>query len=206
MESFFKQGRQPDKLGGMQWAGQLGLPPSQRTRGSHERWKLSGRGSRAVVIVGLQSDGVQANSGLVQSCRAVACRELCNNHRHVAPDRGKVASSCIGGHGGAKMCQEFRVVVELNRPKEGPMFSSRRDTEGTCLDVVPVAPNCKFQQVDQTVSRRDTRKDCVERVLDVRLTKGDADLVVIVEGIEEQGGVLAHFWSKSKETSGSDVP
>ena len=144
---------------------------------------------------------MQADSGLAQSCRAVACWELCNNRHHVAPDCCKVVSSCIGGHGSAKMCQEFRVVVELNRPEEGTTFSSRQDAEGTCPDVFHVMPDGKFQEMNPTVGGRDTRKNCAESVLAVQLTKGDLALVVVVEGVEEQGGVLDHSGGKGKEIS-----
>ena len=80
------------------------------------------------------------------------------------------------------MCQEFRSVFKPDRPKEDVMVSSR---EGTCQNVVPVAPNGKFKEVNQTTGGRSAREFCAQSVLVAELTEGDVALLVVVWGVNE---------------------
>ena len=104
------------------------------------------------------------------------------------------------------MCQEFRIVAELNWPEEGAVVSSRQDAEGACPDVLHVMPDCKHQEVNPRLGGRDTRKDCAESVLAVQLSRSDSALVVVGKEVEEKGGVFLQSRGMSAETGGKGGP
>ena len=134
--SFFKPVRQSHKLEGKSGKdkGNWNQPLAQPTGFSQERWKSGNTVGGGVSSVGLQLDCEQAD--VDQSCRAVACRDLCNNHcHHVVPDHFAIPASSVVAHSGAKMCQEFWVVAEPGRPKEDVVISSGWDVESTCPDL-----------------------------------------------------------------------